>query len=316
MLNSIDILSFILSFFILYFAFNLFTKLRHQDVFRERLKGLLEYRERLLQEDISSQPRIYERKQDQKLPWLRKIVDKVLRTGEEEKEKLKRLFDKAGIKATNAYLMYGIAKTIMIFPPAIIVGFIVFHYTQINILFKIIAIVVAALFGSFLVDFILQRLSFIRQEKIRKAFPEALDLMVICTEAGLSLTATVQRVAREISQVSSDLGFELALLSIELNMLPDRRRALQNFSDRMDSPYFKSIIANIIQAEQYGTPIAQTMRTIAEQFRQDRLVEAEERAAKLPVLLTLPMMGLIFPCIYIVILGPATLNILKSLKYW
>ena len=166
--------------------------------------------------------------------------------------------------------------------------------------------------GSYLVDVVLDRLVKNRQERIRKSFPEALDLMVICTEAGLSLTATVQRVAREVSQISPDLGFELALLSIELNMFSDRTKALLNFSDRMDSPYFKSIVANIIQAEQYGTPIAQTMRVIAEQFRQDRLVEAEERAAKLPALLSLPMMVFIFPCIYIVIIGPAAIKILGS----
>src|SRR5207247_3290363 len=126
-----------------------------------------------------------------------------------------------------------------------------------------------------------------RQDRILKAFPEALDLMVICTEAGLSLTATIQRVAREISQISPDLGYELALLSIELNMLPDRRRALQNFSDRLESAYFKSIVSNISQAEQYGTPIAQTMRIVAEEFRINRLLKAEEKASRLPALLSL-----------------------------
>jgi len=83
----------------------------------------------------------------------------------------------------------------------------------------------------------------------------------------------------------------------------------------MDSPYFKSIIANIIQAEQYGTPIAQTMRNVSEQFRQDRLVEAEERAAKLPVLLSLPMMLFIFPCIYIVIMGPAVIKVIETMAH-
>ncbi len=193
-------------------------------------------------------------------------------------------------------------------------GFVI-YFTEWNLLYKILAIIVAALIGSYLVDFILQRLVNRRQERIRKAFPEALDLMVICTEAGLSLTATVQRVAREVSQIAPDLGYELALLSIELNMLSDRRKALQNFSDRMDSAYFKSIIVNIIQAEQYGTPIAQTMRLISEQFRQDRLIEAEERAAKLPVLMSLPMMLFIFPCIYIVILGPAVIKVMETVTF-
>ena len=169
--------------------------------------------------------------------------------------------------------------------------------------------------GSYLVDFILYKLVEGRQARISKAFPDALDLMVLCTESGLSLAATVQRVAQEIAQISPDLGYELALLSIELNMLSDRQKALQNFSDRLDSPYFKSIISNIQQSEQYGTPIAQTMRVVSEQFRQDRLVAAEERATKLPVLLTLPMMLFIFPCIYIFIAGPAVIKVLGALGH-
>lgn len=310
MLSSIDILSFILAFVVLYFALGFLSKLRRQDVFKERLKELIHYKEHLLQE-VSSVQRVYRRPGDQPLPRLMSIINKFQRTGKLEQEKLKNLFDKAGIKSKNASLLYGIAKITMIFPPAAITAFGVFYFTSWHILYKILAIIVAALLGSYLVDFIIQRLVTARQDRIRKAFPDALDLMVICTEAGLSLTATVQRVAREISQVNPDLGYELALLSIELNMLSDRSKALQNFSDRLDSPYFKSIISNISQAEQYGTPIAQTMRTIAVQFREDRLVEAEERAAKLPVLLTLPMMIFIFPCIYLVILGPATIQVLN-----
>ena len=172
----------------------------------------------------------------------------------------------------------------------------------------------AALIGSYLVDFILKQLVKARQERIQRAFPEALDLMVICTEAGLSLSATVQRVAREIAQISPDLGYELAVLSVELNMLPDRRKALRNFSDRLDSPHFKAIISNLTQSEQYGTPIAQSMRVISEEFRSDRLFKAEEAAAKLPVKLTLPTMLFIFPSLYFVILGPALINVFATFR--
>ena len=313
MVSSLDIISFILAFAVLYFSIRFLLKMRQKDVFKERLKDLMQYREQLFQE-VTSETRVYERPEDQPLPWLSKMIGKILRNREQEQEKLKKLFEKAGIKSRNAVLLYGIAKIIMILPPAVITAFGLSYFTQWTLLYKILAIISAALFGSYLVDFILKSLVNARQERIRKAFPDALDLMVICTEAGLSLTATIQRVAREISQVYPDLGYELALLSIELNMLSDQSKALQNFSDRMDSPYFKAIIANMSQAEQYGTPIAQTMRTISELFRQDRLLEAEERAAKLPVLLTLPMMLFIFPCIFIVILGPAIIKVMATFK--
>lgn len=308
-----DIIIFILSFSILYFSWALLAKIRQRDAFKGRLKELMEYKEQLIHVEQSTTQKVYLRSEEQALPWLRRIINKVQRGGKDEQEKLQKLFERAGYRTQYSFLIYGMAKILMIIPPALITLLLVTYFTQWNILYKITAILASALLGSYLVDFTLYQMISRRKDRIRKAFPSALDLMVICTEAGLSLTATIQRVAREMSQIAPDLGYELALLSIELNMFSDRRKALQNFSDRMDSPYFKSIITNIIQAEQYGTPIAQTMRTMSEQFRLDRLVEAEEAAAKLPVLLSLPMMTLIFPCIYIIILGPAIINVMYNL---
>ncbi|MBA3813196.1 MAG: type II secretion system F family protein [Alphaproteobacteria bacterium] len=307
MFNMTDILSFILAFFILYFTLKFLSKLRREDVFKKRLKDLVVYKEHLLQKESQ---KAYKRSGEESLPFLRKFIDKIQSSGADGKARLKTKFDKAGIKSANAALVYGIAKISMIFLLALIGAYIAFEHTKLILIYKIAIIMFSALLGSYFVDIILRRKINARQERVLKAFPEALDLMVICTEAGLSLTSTIQRVAREISQLSPDLGYELALLSVELNMLPDRRKALQNFSDRLDSPYFKSIISNISQAEQYGTPIAQTMRIVADEFRVNRLIKAEERAAKLPALLSLPMMLFIFPCIYLIILGPAIINVM------
>ncbi|MBY0292904.1 MAG: type II secretion system F family protein [Alphaproteobacteria bacterium] len=311
MFGGIDFLDFILAFIVLLLASFYLSKLRQKDVFNDRIKDLIRYKEHLVQEE-STRKKIYRGTEDPSVPWLRKLIRKIQRAGKGEQESLKNLFIKAGLRSDNASFVYGLAKMIMIFPPAIITAIFVFYFVEWNVLFKILAIITACLLGSYSVDFTLQRIINARRNRIRRAFPEALDLMVICTEAGLGLAPTIQRVAREISQIAPDLGYELAILSIELSMFSDRRKALQNFSDRMDSPYFKSIVTNIMQAEQYGTPIAQTMRIIAEQFRQDRLVEAEEKAVKLPVLMSLPMMLLIFPCIYIAILGPAIIQVLAT----
>src|SRR3990167_2399211 len=312
MFTATDLISFILSFIILYFTFSFLSKLRQEDNFKKRLKELMIYKEHLLQTE-STVTRAYKR-QDNDLPFLRKLLDKIQGTETGKKDELKVKFDKAGIKSSNAALIYGLAKIAMIFPVGGIAAYIVFEFTTFPLLYKIVCIIASALLGSYLVDIILRIMINGRQERILKSFPEALDLMVICTEAGLSLTATIQRVAREISQISPDLGYELALLSIEINMLTDRHKALQNFSDRLDSPYFKSIISNISQAEQYGTPIAQTMRVVSEEFRVNRLLKAEEKASRLPALLSLPMMVFIFPCIYLIILGPAIINIMSHFK--
>lgn len=310
MLSSTDILSFVLAFIILFFTLSFLAKLRRKETFQKRLQDLMMYKEKLIQQESSS-GKAYKRPTKESLPFLRKMINSVLNTGAEETETLKVKFDKAGIRSNNAILLYGLAKILMIFPFALITAYIVFTFATFNSLYKWAAVIFAAFLGSYLVDIILRIMVAGRQERILKAFPEALDLMVICTEAGLSLTATIQRVAREISQISPDLGYELALLSIELNMLPDRRKALQNFSDRLDSAYFKSIISNISQAEQYGTPIAQTMRVVADEFRVNRLLRAEEKASRLPALLSLPMMLFIFPCIYLIILGPAMISVLE-----
>ncbi len=309
----IDILSFILAFLILYFSLSLLAKFRSEDIFKIRLKDLMKYKEYLLDEESVSK-NLYHRAEDEKYAWINQFINKLQRSGSKEREELKRLFDKAGLRSHNAYLIYGTSKLLMNFPPAIIVGFILFYFTDWSIFYKIAVIIASALLGSYFVDIVLQQLVKARQDRIRKALPQALDLMVICTEAGLSLNSTIQRVAREISQISPDLGYELALLSIEINMLPDRNKALTNFSERLDSPDFKALVTNLIQAEQYGTPITQAMKLIAEEFRQDRLLKAEERAAKIPVLLTLPMILFIFPSIFIVIMGPAVIQVLEVFK--
>jgi tight adherence protein C len=313
MISITDIFSFILAFLILYFAVTLLTRFRREDVFKERLKQLMRYKEYLLKDSTHTQG-LYKYTENEKYAQLTDVVNKIQRIGKDERNNLKIMFDKAGLRSQNAYLVYAVSKLAMNFPSALIAGFLVFEFTSWPLIYKISVIIASALIGSYSVDFMLQRLIKARQNRIRNALPQALDLMVICTEAGLSLNATVQRVAREFSQISPDLGYELALLSIELNLLPDHAKALQNFSDRMDSPDFKSLVSNLIQAEQYGTPIGQSMKLIAEEFRQDRLLKAEERGAKIPVLLTLPMILFIFPSIYIVILGPAVIQVMDHFR--
>lgn len=306
-----DILTFLLAFIAVAFIFSILIKLREGNIFKNRLKELINYKETLLHEDESDVKKIYKGFQKTRFQFLRNFIYKIQSSGNNEQNSIRKRFLKAGFSKKNAVFIYGISKLGL----TLILGggatFIVFTYTQWNLLFKTIIILGAALMGSYLIDLILQKLVEQRQARISRAFPDALDLMVLCTESGLSLPATVQRVAQELAQISPDLAYELALLSIELNMLSDRQKALQNFSDRLDSPYFKSIVSNIQQSEQYGTPIAQTMRALSEQFREDRLIMAEERAAKLPALLTLPMMTFIFPCIYIFVLGPAIIHVIS-----
>jgi len=309
---SDDLLTFILSFLILCFMLIFLSKLSQKDVFKKRMKDLIHHKQHLDRSAIKTKS-LYQHPEE-KSSFFKNIILKLQNIGIKEQENLHMLFERAGLRSSHALFFYGLAKILMICLPTAAVGVSLFFFIKLNLLYKVSAILITALLGSYSVDITLDFLINSRRDKIRKDFPIALDLMVICTEAGLSLVATIQRVAREVSQIAPDLGYELALLSIELGMLPDRRKALEHFSNRLDTPQFKAIVTHIIQAEEYGIPIAQTMQTLAEQFRQDRQLEAEERAAKLPAILSLPMMLFIFPCIYIIILGPALLQVIPLLR--
>lgn len=153
-----------------------------------------------------------------------------------------------------------------------------------------------------------------RKKALRRALPDALDLLVVCAEAGLALNAALDRVVRELTRSSAEIADELGLLLIELNFLDERRKAFANLCDRSDLDEFRSIANTLQQAEKYGTPLAQALRVLGADFRQERLTKAEEKAARLPAILTVPMIIFILPTLFIVIIGPAILKTLDSLS--
>ncbi|MFP5456148.1 MAG: type II secretion system F family protein, partial [Alphaproteobacteria bacterium] len=127
-----------------------------------------------------------------------------------------------------------------------------------------------------------------RQTAIRKALPDALDLLVICAEAGLSVDLAFNRVARELSKAYPELGDEFALTAIELGFLTDRRQAFENLANRVNLDSIKGVVTTMIQTEKYGTPLAAALRILSAEFRHDRMMRAEEKAARLPAIMTVP----------------------------
>lgn len=152
-----------------------------------------------------------------------------------------------------------------------------------------------------------------RKKALRRQLPDALDLLVVCAEAGLALNAALDRVVREMARSSPEIADELGLLLIELNFLDERKKAFTNLCDRTDLDDFRSIANTLQQAEKYGTPLAQALRVLGADFRQERLTKAEEKAARLPAILTVPMIVFILPTLFIVIIGPAILKTIDSL---
>jgi tight adherence protein C len=148
-----------------------------------------------------------------------------------------------------------------------------------------------------------------RTSAIRKGLPDALDLLVICAEAGLTVDAAFNRVARELGKGYPELGDEFALCSIELGFLTDRRQAFENLATRIDLEAVRGVVTTMIQTEKYGTPLASALRVLSAEFRNDRMMRAEEKAARLPAIMTVPLILFILPTLFVVILGPAACSI-------
>ena len=152
-----------------------------------------------------------------------------------------------------------------------------------------------------------------RTHAVRKGLPDALDLLVICAEAGLTVDAAFGRVARELGRAYPELGDEFALTSIELGFLTDRRFAFENLARRIDLDSVRGVVTTMIQTEKYGTPLASALRVLSAEFRNERMMRAEEKAARLPAIMTVPLILFILPVLFIVILGPAACSINDAL---
>ena len=153
-----------------------------------------------------------------------------------------------------------------------------------------------------------------RSNAIRKGLPDALDLLVICAEAGLTVDAAFGRVARELGRAYPELGDEFTLTAIELGFLAERRQAFENLAQRVALDAVKGVVTTMVQTEKYGTPLASALRVLSAEFRNERMMRAEEKAARLPAIMTIPLILFILPTLFVVILGPAACSISDAFK--
>ncbi len=173
--------------------------------------------------------------------------------------------------------------------------------------------VLSALIGYYLPDIVLKIMMERRKEKILEELPDALDLFVVCTEAGMGLDAAITRTASEMADNNSKLSEELQLFNLELRAGKSRQDALRNLALRTSLEELNSLVTLLIQADRFGTGIAKTLRVFSDSFRTTRYHKAEEIAAKLPVKLVLPLVLFIFPALFVVLVGPAAINIYQNL---
>ncbi len=167
----------------------------------------------------------------------------------------------------------------------------------------------ATIFGYKAADIYINNLIAKRTDLIRKGLPDAIDLLVICAEAGLTVDTAFARVSKELGSAFPELADEFSLTSIELGFLTERRQAFENLAYRVALDHVKGVVTTMIQTEKYGTPLASSLRVLSAEFRNDRMMRAEEKAARLPAIMTIPLIMFILPTLFIVILGPAACSI-------
>ena len=227
---------------------------------------------------------------------------------EEARQKLVQ----AGYRGQAPYVTYLFFRMVMPLIMLVVSASYVFVILEIKqpFVLKVGMCLIAVYLGMQLPWFFLKNKIQKRQLSIRRAFPDALDMLLICVESGMSIEAAFKKVGAEIGSQSIPLAEEFALTTAELSYLQDRRQAYENLAKRTDLEGVKSVCVALQQSERYGTPLGQTLRVLAQENRDMRMAEAEKRAAALPPKLTVPMILFFLPVLFIVILGPAAIRVM------
>lgn len=288
------------------------TMLVH-DPLQGRLAKLESHREMLREASLGPQRRVG---RDRGMNAIRGVVSnlKLLRSREAEKATLKLL--QAGFRSKDALVVYFFAKLAV--PLVVGVGAVIALYvlelTQLAGMMRLAAALAAVLIGAWAPDIYVRNVATKRRHALRKGVPDTLDLLVICAESGQSLDGALSRVSAECGLFCPEMAEELTITSIEIGLMPERRTALENLSRRTGVAELRSVINALIQTEKYGTPLAHALRVLASEYRQDRLMRAEEKAARLPAILTVPMIIFILPPLFVVLLGPAILQVIDMFR--
>jgi tight adherence protein C len=232
--------------------------------------------------------------------------------GGSERVKMERKLSAAGFRAKTRVATFVAFKVSFGLVCLIFAYFVVQSHTYDTVTNS--ALLLAGLvFGWRLPDMVLSRIGGARKIKIEAGMPDALDLLVICAEAGLNLEQSIEEISRALTPVNKEVGEELGLTAAEMRVLPDRSEALQNLGHRTGISALNALTATLNQSIKFGTPLADSLRVLAAEMRNTRLSRFEEQAARLPVLLTMPLMMFIMPSVFIVIMTPLGLRIYDSL---
>jgi tight adherence protein C len=248
--------------------------------------------------------------------YMQTVVEKFNLSSLLGEETMRSLLVQAGYRGEGPYVVFLFFRMVAPVVMLAATAFYVFVLLKLDYPWTVnVGICIAATyFGIYLPNLFVRNKISRRQASINRAFPDVLDLMLICVESGMSLEATFQRVSQEIGAQSIALAEELTLATAEMSYLSDRRLAFENLAKRVPLDGIKSLCLALQQSEKFGTPLAQTLRVIAQENRDQRMTAAEKKAAALPPQLTVPMILFFLPVLFVVILGPAVIKVLETWK--
>ncbi|WP_126173719.1 type II secretion system F family protein [Altericroceibacterium xinjiangense] len=279
-------------------------------------------------DNVAARARSHARRRDQlRAAWLaprdirrrktkgiaKRVVQRLKRVQSKEEEEASGLLVQAGWRSPEAVIVFLAVRIAS--PVVLALAFYILAPSlveDITFTTHVAAGVAGIAAGGLLPKMLLKNVGKRRHQKVLKGLPEALDLLVICAEAGLSLDAAIKRVAREIGPSWPEMADEFGLSAVELGFLPDRRKALGNLAKRTPIAEIEALVNTLAQTEKYGTPLAQALRVLSQEFRSTRMMRAEQKAARLPAVLTVPMIVFILPPLFIILIGPAIVQALLT----
>ncbi len=284
------------------------------DSLARRMKSVALEREKMRQrerERLARGERISLRRSPKQ--YMQTIVERFNLSKHLGQEEARSLLVQAGYRGHAPYITFLFFR--LVTPAASLLFSVFYLFVVIELdqpaMVKIALCIGATYFGMHLPAIFIKNKIARRQMSIKRAFPDALDLLLICVESGTSIEAAFRRVAQEIGSQSIPLAEELTLTTAELSYLQERRQAYENLAKRVNIDGVKSVCMALQQAERYGTPLAQTLRVMAQENRDIRMSEAEKKAAALPPKLTVPMILFFLPVLFVVILGPAAIRVMQ-----
>jgi tight adherence protein C len=289
-----------------------------RDAFGSRLKRITQRREELTREQrerLAKRPTLRQQMTG-RVGLMKAVLEKLnLKTMMEQPDLRKKLL-MAGKRSNAALISFTFARISLPLVLAIFTAVVAFGGRGATSppVMKLLFVIIAAVVGFYLPSILLSNQVSKRQQEVVSKLPDALDLMVICVESGMSLEAAFQKVSEEMAVDAPELSEEFALTYPELAFLSDRRAALENLAERTGLPTIKSMVMSLIQAERYGTPIGQSLRVVAGENRDTRMSKAEEKAASLPAKLTVPMVLFFLPVVFMVLIGPTVIQAMRSMK--